>query len=168
MISVRSRVTGAGKLRAQLDNLGEEAIGLVDKENLGSFLLTRMQRRYVKQVDPNEVRWKPLSPRTKRSSRILFKRGVLFNSIKVLGKSERGLGVSTGAGFRIGVVSRKVFEPLVEGGSRVVDPSVYGRAHQRGLGRVPRRRFIGIGPSDRKAVREYMRRAAKRLVRELA
>jgi len=60
---------------------------------------------------------------------------------------------NTGAGIRIGIT-----DP---------DIATYGVVQNRGNGRVPARRFLGIGRLDVKAVDSKLRRIAAQLERDL-
>jgi phage gpG-like protein len=56
-------------------------------------------------------------------------------------------------------------ETSKNGISRVVDPAVYGRAHQFGAG-VPQRRFLGISKLDVAAVGKKVHRELRKLLDE--
>lgn len=157
-------VTGDRKLIQRIRTIQEGLPSLVSRDRLGDFLLRRMQDRYSRRVDPDGVPWADRSAQTRGDHPLLEKHGTLRGSIGVLGgMGGSGFGVATGAGFRIGVRSRK-FTESSKSSSRTVDPAVYGRAMQLGLGGVPKRRFIGIGKLDIKAVDSLLRRELTKLV----
>lgn len=160
MAAAKRAVTGDQKLLRRIRTIQKGLPPLVSRERLGDFLVRRMQERYGRRVDPDERPWKERSPNTPGDHPLLEKKGYLRKSIGVLGGiGGSGMGINTGAGFRIGVRSRQVQEK-----TRTVDTVTYGRAHQIGNRHVPRRRFIGIGALDVKAVDSLLRREANKLI----
>lgn len=162
MASGKQFVHGDQKLLKRLATLRKGLPPLVSKERLGAFLIRRMQARFEQRVDPDQVPWKARSPATDGNHPLLERTGQMRKAIAVLGGANGGgLGVATGAGFKIGVKSINV----IDGDGKAANTAVYGRTHQLGTKRVPKRRFIGIGRLDVKAVDSLMRREAAKLLR---
>ena len=160
MASAKRAVSGDQKLLKRIRTIQEGLPALASRERLGDFLVRRMQERYGRRVDPEGRPWKERSTNTKGDHPLLEKKGYLRKAIGVLGGiNGSGMGINTGAGFRIGVKSVRVQER-----TRTVVTAVYGRAHQLGNKRVPRRRFLGIGRLDVKAVDSLLRREMKKLI----
>lgn len=134
---------------------------LVDE--IGGLLLKRTLERFDREVDPFGVPWRELAPSTLRrkaalgygSSPKLVRTREMRSAIQLIrGRADGGMFTNTGAGSRIGIV----------------DPDVVpkARAQNRGVpGRIPARRFLGIGPLDVKAVDGFMRRKAAQLEKEI-
>lgn len=161
MASAKRAVSGDQKLLKRIRTIQEGLPALASRERLGDFLVRRMQERYGRRVDPEGRPWKERSTNTKGDHPLLEKKGNLRKAIGVLGGlNGSGMGIATGAGFRIGVRSVKVPES-----GRTVDTAVYGRAHQIGNKHVPRRRFIGISDLDVKAVDSLLRREMNKLMK---
>lgn len=161
MVATKRAVTGDQKLLRRIRTIQQGLPPLVSRERLGSFLVRRMQDRFDRRVDPDGVRWKERSPNTPGNHPLLEKEGHMRKAIGVLGGvGGSGMGINTGAGFRIGVRSVKVQEK-----SRTVDTAVYARSHQLGFKKIPKRRFIGISDLDIKAVDSLLRREVNKLMK---
>lgn len=160
---IRARVLGSSLVKAKLDSVRSELPDTLGRQRLGEFLLRRMRARFLQQVDPNGNKWTPLSPKTAIGRGILYKTGQLYRSIDIIDGNQQGrFAVATGAGFRIGVQSNPYVE-YYKTSSRQVDPAIYGRYHQLGIG-VPKRRFIGLSATDRKAIADLVRRELRKAV----
>lgn len=133
---------------------------LVDE--IGGLLLDRTRKRFLAEVDPDNVPWKPLAEVTLRrkaqegygAEQKLVRKGAMRDAIKLIrGRVDGGMFTNTGAGVRIGIT----------------DPDIakYGLVQNRGSRNVPRRRFLGIGRLDVKAVDSKLRRLAAQLERDL-
>lgn len=159
MASIGGRVSGDKKLRRRIRTIQDGLPPLVSKDRLGSFLLRRMQDRFSRRVDPDNNPWVGRSPKTKGNHPLLEKTGRMRKAMGVLSGTS-GMGINTGAGFRIGVRSLEVPE-----GNRMVNTATYGRVHQIGNSHVPKRRFLGINRLDVKAVDSLLRRELDKLIR---
>lgn len=160
---ISGRVLGSQKVRAKLAAVRAEVPDLLNRDRLASFLIRRMQDNFGKQADPNGTPWPKHSPKT-RPGPILKKSGSLRKSIARIDGNPRGIFASaTGAGFRIGITSITHFEVYKRGGGRTVDTAEYGPLHQQGKG-IPKRRFIGLGPTDQKAIADLLRREMRKAV----
>lgn len=151
-------VTGAEKVVNRLRTIRASTATVLHGDHLQDLLLKRTKERFLKQVDPDGNKWRPLAQATlddkiKRGKRtaILQRTGLLYNSIAIIKRNQTTLASATGAGFSIGVINSN-------DGEYGSDPGIYGRAHQFGTGRVPKRRFLGMGPLDVKAVDSMLRR----------
>lgn len=154
-------VSGDQKLKRRLQTLQAALPTLMSQERLGAFLVRRMQVRFGQRVDPEMKPWRERSSASRGSHPLLEETGNMRRAIAVLDRGQgSGFGVSTGAGFRIGVLSRNV----TNGRGKQVDTADYARVHQRGNKRVPMRRFLGIGALDIKAVDSLMRREISKLL----
>lgn len=161
-MATRKAVTGDKALLARIATIQSGVGTLVSRERLGAFLLRRMLDRFDREEDPTGKRWASRSANTKGSHKLLNRTGVLRSSIGVLGGAGgTGFGVATGAGFRIGVRAHTV----KDSSGRAINPAIYGKVHQQGNGRVPQRRFLGIGALDIKAVDSLLRREMAKLIR---
>lgn len=154
----KERVVGAGALLKRIATIQSGIGPLVSQERLGAFLVRRMQARFDKEQAPDGSRWKARASSSRGNHKILNRTGALRGSLGVIEGTGGGFGAATGAGFRIGIRSMKVQEP-----TRTVDTAVYGRAHHLGLGKLPKRRILGIGALDVKAVDSLLRREIKKL-----
>ena len=149
-------VSGATKLKARIQTITAALALPVLTNEIGQLLLRRTLTRFDEEVDPDRKPWAPLAKTTLERRRraggysgkkILVQTGVLRSAIRIIrGDASGAIYTNTGAGVRIGVG----------------DESVTGRAaaHQKGIG-VPRRKFLGVGPLDIRAVDGLMRRAAR-------
>lgn len=166
MLQAKVTLSGASKLKRRIDHIGKGVQELLGREQLADFILRRIQERYLQETDPSGNRWRALSPSTKSGAQILLKRGNLFKQIGYIAGSNQGkLASATGLGFRIGVRPLQVVETSKNGISRIVDPAVYGRSHQFGMG-VPQRRFLGISKLDVAAVSKKVHRELRTLIDE--
>jgi len=147
---------GVLKLRNRLKALQATLAIPVLTEEIGQLLLRRTLARFDREVDPNEVPWTPLASETlerrKRAGgnsgkKILVQTGALRASIQLLRGANTGtISTNTGAGVRIGVE----------------DPEQTMKAfvHNKGYGKIPMRKFLGIGKLDIRSVDGLMRRRA--------
>lgn len=159
---IKGRVLGSSQVRAKLNAAREAIPEALSRERLGAFLLRRMKERFVRGVDPDGQPWRPLSPNTRRGVGPLRKTGNLLQSIKIIEGNDRGgFATATGAGFRIGITSIKYKSKSDTGRSRVEDTAKYGPLHQLGIG-VPKRRILGLGATDKKAVADLVRRELRK------
>jgi phage gpG-like protein len=165
MLEAKVTLSGASKLKRRIDHIGTGVREMLGREQLADFILRRIQERYLQETDPSGNRWRALSPNTKAGAQILLKKGNLFKQIGYIAGSNQGkLASATGLGFRIGIRPLQVVETSRNGVSRIVDPSVYGRVHQFGSGRVPQRRFLGISKLDISAVSKKVHRELRDLI----
>lgn len=124
---------------------------------VGNLLLKRTQERFDREVTPDGVPWVPLKRSTiERKRRAgygdkgkLKRTEALRKSIRIIKGGAGTTFTNTGAGLRIGVE----------------DPEIVPRAvaQNRGTGRIPARRFLGIGRLDVKAVDGLLRRRAAKM-----
>lgn len=159
-ITVRGRVDGVRRVQNKLAAVRGAVPVALGREALGSFLLKRMKDRFLKEIDPDDRPWARLQKGSKRGEGILRQTRSLYDSIKVIrGVQDGGLAVSTGAGFRIGVVSN--------GDGDRSDPAFYGRFHQTGVRKtnLPKRQFLGVGARDVKAIADKVRRELAKAVK---
>lgn len=143
--------------------------GVLDESGLKRLLLSRIQSRFQQTVSPEGLPWPGLTPGTVRQKKQrklekpetpLWGTGTLYRAINIIQGSSAGLlGVSTGAGFRIGVVDTR--RPSRPGG---LSPVEYGRIHNYGLGQAERR-FIGLSASDVDSVARYINRRLKSIAK---
>lgn len=147
-------VRGADKLRARLQRVGDAVNLAALIEDIGQTLERRTIQRFDREIDPDEQPWQPLAEVTLRDKkklgfgnrRKLVRTGELRSSIRRI-RGTAGLAVNTGAGFRIGIENPKVAKR--------------GRYLNFGTGKIPARRFLGIGRLDVRAVDGLLRRKAK-------
>lgn len=150
---------GAARLSKRIATIRANLQLPVLTREIGELLLRRTHDRFDQEVDPDGEPWRELAAATIIAKRRmgygargkLKRTGKLRDSIKLLrGNVAGSLYTNTGAGVRIGVE----------------DPAVakYGRVHQNSSRTVPRRRFLGIGRLDVKAVDSLLRRRGERAV----
>lgn len=151
-------VTGAEKVVSRLRTIRASTAVVLHGKGIENLLLRRTKERFLKEVDPGGVAWKALAQSTiddkiKRNKLMkkLQRTGLLYNSIAIIKRSQTTLASATGAGFSIGVVNSN-------NGEYGADPGIYGRVHQFGTSRVPKRRFLGISAADVKSVDGILRR----------
>lgn len=127
-------------------------------DEIGNLLLKRTLQRFDREVDPDGNHWRPLAVTTlaRRVAEgygegpILQRTRQLRNSITLIRGAATGMVyTNTGASVRIGVADE--------------DQVDKARAHQYGTMHMPRRRFLGIGRLDIKAVDTLLRRKATQL-----
>lgn len=134
----KKRVLVSQKLKAKLLAVGATARSV--QPALEQRMLKRTQDRFLREIDPDGKPWPPLDPATRKKegtagpNQILIDTGTLARSIRILkgttANTPGSVKVPTGAGFSIG------------------STLPYAAVHQKGLGRVPVRRFLGIGKGD--------------------
>lgn len=150
-------VYGAEKLGKRIATIRQKANVPALTAEIGELLTQRTLRRFDRQVDPDEKKWPPMSEAGISSKRragfggkpTLRRTGKLRNAIKMVRGGVASTFTNTGAGVRIGIDDPKIAE--------------YAAVHNRGKGRMPLRRFLGIGSLDIKAVDSLLRRKAKEL-----
>lgn len=162
MVSDTSYVRGAERLAQRIATIRTRCAlpPLVDE--IGALLLARTRKRFAAEVDPDYRPWRPLAEVTIRrkaaegfgDAQKLVRKGAMRDAIQLIrGRVDGGMFTNTGAGIRIGIT----------------DPAIakYGVVQNRGNGRVPSRRFLGIGRLDVRAVDSKLRRIASQLERDL-
>lgn len=150
-------VRGADKLKVRLATIRSKLFLPAFTEEIKDLLVGRTQRRFDREVDPNEKPWDKLAPSTIATKRrlgygdkkILVRTGNLRGSIKAIRGGLGTIFTNTGAGFRIGIDDPEIVK--------------YARVHNRGGGKIPMRKFLGIGALDIKSVDSLLRRKAKQL-----
>src|ERR1041384_5817682 len=159
-IDITGKWTGVSEVKAKFADIRRKVPQVFEAETLAPWLIERIRARFLKQQSPEGTPWKGRSAKTKEGGQLLYRTKALYKAIGVV---ESGLGAtSTGFGFRIGVRSRPYIE-FSKHSARVVDPAVYGRAHQQGI-RVPKRRFIGVSSEDVTLVANRARRKLQTIV----
>lgn len=154
------QVVGAAALIQKLKKVREQTVGVLTEPEIQNLLVKRIRARYEQGVSPEGTPWAGLMESTierkkyqgyKNPAALLRATDRLFNSIRVIKSGNIGLlGVSTGAGFRIGVTDPAAVER--------------GRIHNYGFG-VERRQFLGLSPLDVRAVGDMMRRRLKSIAK---
>lgn len=155
-------VRGADKLARRINTIRARLSLPALTDEIGDLLLRRTLQRFDQEVDPNNRPWRPLAIATLERKRrlgygnnnMLVREGTLRNSIKkITGRNAGATYANTGAGVRIGIADPKVAE--------------YARAQNQGVpGRIPARRFLGVGRLDVKAVDSFLRRRGDAAVGE--
>lgn len=152
-------VNGAARLSQRIATIRERLSLPVMTEEIGELLLKRTLERFDREIDPDGIPWKDLSPVTVFIKRRmgygnkgkLKRTEALRNSIKLLRGSVQGtIFTNTGAGRRIGIEAGKQAD--------------VGRAQNYGTDRIPARRFLGIGARDVKSVDSFLRRRAQQVM----
>ena len=153
-------VTGQQSLVRKLKRVRLGLPDVINNDEAKRLLVRRIRQRFDAQVDPDNMPWEPLKPRTveikkrlgaPRPQQALFRWGALRDSIDVIRGSNAGLfSMNTGLGFRIGVT-----DPEVAG---------YARIQQYGNSRIPARPFLGLSDLDIKSYRSLASRKLKKLV----
>lgn len=162
-------VRGAQRLRTRIETIkaGTPFALRAAMEEVGELLLKRTKDRFIREVDPDGIKWKELAPSTLRRKRypptilafrtkILRSTGLLYDSINIVRTSkENFFSSATGAGVRIGITN-----PEAE---------LRGRAQQNGIKkqRLPQRRFLGIGRLDVKAADSLLRNRISKLLAQV-
>ena len=148
-----SYVRGAERLAQRINTIRTNTGVTLGSNVILELLLRRTEERFARQVDPDGVPWPGRMTHgtrgkvDKRSAGLplLVRTGKLRDSIGIIrGFTPGQLGVATGAQGRIGIKDPRV--------------AFYARMHQLGIGQE-RRRFLGIGALDVKAVDSLLRRA---------
>lgn len=153
-------VRGAERLKRRIESIRRKTALPPLTDEIGGLLLKRTMERFDRQVDPDGKPWRPLAPATVLRRRQLglgpepklVRTRALRDSIKLIRGSVPGSTyTNTGAGVRIGIEDPEIAE--------------YGAVQNRGdkAGRIPARRFLGIGRLDVKAVDSLLRRKARSL-----
>lgn len=154
-------VRGAEKLSRRISTIRARLALPPLVNEIGGLLLRRNLERFDREEDPDGVPWVPLA-----ASTVILKRRLGYgtkgtlkrtehmrDAIKLIrGNASGALYINTGARVRIGID-----DPEIER---------YARVHQNGNMRVPRRRFLGIGRLDVKAVDSFLRRRGQQAVSE--
>lgn len=157
-----SVVSGAERLSRRIATIQSRLSLPPMMDEIGDLLMKRTQDRFSKEVDPDYIPWVPLAAATIRrkqqqgfgDKQKLVRTEAMRKAIqRIRGRADGGTFTNTGAGFRIGITDPEIAE--------------YARVQNRGNGRVPARRFLGIGRLDIKAVDSLLRRKAAALERGL-
>jgi phage gpG-like protein len=154
------QVTGAAKLAQRIATITER-LDLPDlTEEIGRLLLRRTLQRFDREVSPNNVPWVPLADATlarkKRGGygdrNKLVRTEKMRNAIKIIrGRNQGTTYGMTNVGIRIGIQDPEIAE--------------YARLQNSGdPGRIPARRFLGVGRLDIKAVDSLLRRKADQMM----
>ncbi|QZI85666.1 tail completion protein [Stenotrophomonas phage Summit] len=102
-----------------------DPVTLVDEA--AAILLSRIRRRYLDQTAPDGSKWIPsyaaqLRAKTGRGGGTLYDTGRLFNSIQLYADTDT---------------------------SRLIGTDVpYGKIHNEGIGKAPKRQFLGANEED--------------------
>ena len=155
-LSNNRRVLGAQKLAKRIQTIRENLNLPEMVDSIGELLLRRTKNRFDTETDPTGKRWTPLKASTlarrrrngSSSEKILQDTKAMKDSIKVIRGGVGTAYTNTGAGIRIGID-----DP---------DIAAYARLHQLGKS-VKKRRFLGVGAADVKAVDGLLRRKAAQL-----
>jgi len=164
-VTVASTVRGASRLKRKLQSVAASLVGPAVVLRMEKILVNRTKRRFITKTDPRGVPWAPWKAGTEERrqrelksgravvtafgaahSGILVLTGELANSIQVMRAGQnKGFGLGTGAGFRIGSTSPKA------------------RIHQMGLPsrNIPARKFLGITRRDSTAIERMLLRVAR-------
>lgn len=150
------QVIGTQKAIQRIRSLRAAVIGVVTSTEVENFLLARVLARFDAGEDPANKPWPGLAETTILSKKAkgypkpeqpLYARGDLRRAIGIIRGASTGLlSSATGAGFRIGVRTRREAE--------------YGRLHNLGYGQE-KRQFIGVGPLDARALSGFFNRKLK-------
>lgn len=168
-------VRGAERLSQRIATIRAKLSLPVMTEQIGDLLLKRTQARFDRQVDPDGMAWKPLAEYTLRrkqqegygSKNILVRTEALRKAIKLIrGRADGTIFTNTGAGVRIGIDPKAVSVVPTKKGSRTERVADYAIVHQKGSKNVPKRRFLGIGRLDVKAVDTFLRRRGDSIISE--
>lgn len=153
-------VRGAERLGRRIATI-RRTLNLPDlTDEIGQLLLNRTLRRFKAEVTPDGIPWEPLKESTIRRKRQLGygdrqklqRTDDMRSAIRLIrGGITGAMFTNTGAGVRIAITDPKIAE--------------YARVQNRGSydGRIPARRFLGIGRLDVKAVDSFLRRKAKQV-----
>lgn len=147
----KARVSGASRLRQRLTDLGIGISRFSRSSEVRDTLVDLAKKRFDTKKDPQGRRWKSLVTGTftrglRRNTDlgdIGVDTGLLRDSIAVIRGNSGPTVFNTGAGFRIGVKgkARRYAATFQQGGKSPLTG-----------GRVPGRRFLGVGFEENKAV----------------
>ncbi|KVR21721.1 hypothetical protein WK13_34855 [Burkholderia ubonensis] len=121
------RVQGQQELEQRLAGLGQAVNPTIIADEAGALIFNRIRTRFLRQVNSEGQAWKPsLAAQeralTGRGGGTLYDTGNLFRSIQLHAAGANAREISTDV--------------------------PYGVYHNLGLGRNPRREFLGIGEED--------------------
>lgn len=147
-------VRGADKLKVRLDTIRRSLDISLLLEETKDLIHRRTIRRFEQEVDPDGKPWAKLKASSLRRKarkgagdrQILVQTGAMKKAIKIIRGGVGSTFTNVGAGFRIGIQDPQIAE--------------YARVQNRGYGSIPKRRFLGIGALDIKAVDSLLRRKA--------
>lgn len=169
-------IRGAEKLARRIATIRANASFTLNTavDEAGELILRNTRERFQRGVDPDGNKWAPLKQSTidrkqyspthsGNRNRPLFRTGSLYESIQLIrGRADGLFATSSGTGVRIGIGQNGSFGPAIIGGK---DISKYARLLQNGIpGRMPARRFLGIGKQDIDQVDSMLRRRLKTLI----
>lgn len=152
----KQKVRGVSDVVRRIALVRREFALVATDADYAKLIKDRVLRRFDKAVDPDDVPWKKLADSTVRiktkagysqPDRPLKATLALRRAIDVIkGRADGLFASATGAGFRIAVT-----DP---------DASEYGRWQNNGshAAGIPARRFLGVGASDVRALRDMARR----------
>lgn len=158
MVSDTRVVRGAEKLSKRISTIRSKLALPPLTSEIGDLLLKRTMIRFKQEVSPEGTPWAPLAEATIARRRRegygpgpkLVRTGALKGAIQIIrGRADGGIFFNTGAGLRIGITDPEIAE--------------YGNVQNRGDGRIPARRFLGISALDIRAVDSLLRRKAAQL-----
>lgn len=160
MVSDTRYVRGAERLGRRIATIRGNLNLPAMVDEIGNLLLKRTMNRFDREVDPDGIPWLPLKETTilrRRQMGLgphpkLVRTSDMRGAIKLIkGGIQGAVFANTGAGVRIGIDDEEIAK--------------YGRVQNRGSedGRIPARRFLGIGRLDVKAVDSLLRRKADQL-----
>lgn len=152
-------VGGAAKLKQRIATIRAALTLPAFSTEIANLIRRRTLDRFDAERDPDNRPWVALAPATIDIKRRLGYGGkgklkrteALRNAIRIIRGGAGSIFTNTGAGFRIGVQDPKI--------------AAYGKVQNEGDGKIPARRFLGIGRLDVKAVDALLRRKAKQLER---
>jgi len=153
-------VRGAERLSQRIATIRRNLSLPALTDEIGDLLLRRTMDRFDREVDPDGKSWKPLALSTlERKRRLgfgdkkkLVRTQKMRDSIrKITGRNAGATYANTGAGVRIGISDPKEIDKA--------------RAQNLGVpGRIPARRFLGVGRLDVKAVDSFLRRKGREAI----
>lgn len=150
-------VKGAAKLGARIATIRQSYSLPKFTAEITDLLLNRTLRRFDRQVDPDEHPWPAITEAGAKSKQragyggrpLLRRSGKMRDSIRAIRGGVGTIFTNTGAKVRIGIDDPEVAK--------------YAAVHNKGQGRFPMRRFIGLGRLDIRAVDSLLRRKAKQI-----
>ncbi len=152
-------VGGAAKLAQRIRTIRANLSLPVLTNEIGELLLQRTLRRFDAEVTPDGDDWAELADTThKRKASLgyggenkLVRTSKMRGAIAIIrGSVEGSTFTNTGAGLRIGIDDSEV--------------AGYARIQNNGNGRIPARRFLGIGALDIKSVDSFLRRQGQKAI----